>query len=487
MDSHYLIAFCSYFAILALIGYLSYKKQSSDSDFIVGNRSLNFWVIALSAHASDMSSWLFMAFPAAIMVRGIPQIWIAFGLMLGMFMNWQFVATRLRRATEELDCYTLSSFFERRFKDTSGSLRLVTAVMAVFFLCYYLAAGLISLGLLFESIFGINYYFGLAVGASVVMIYTFVGGFITVAWTDLFQALFLMLMILLVPYTAFMSLEHGFDKIYLIAQSKQISFGLIEDYSWESIVTIFMLVFGWGLGYFGQPHIITKFMGIKDASQMNKSKYIGMSWMTIALGGATAVGLVGIGFFADGIDQPQLVFVEMVKQLFSPLGAGFILCGIIAASMSTMDSQLLVCASVISEDLYKKFFNKNAKPGHMLLITRLAVILTAIFALLIAFSRSATVMDTVAYAWSGLGSSFGPLVLAALYSKKANRIGAMAGILIGGGVAATWEWINPLISEIAIMPMIPGVILGTAAIHIGSRLFPVDGGRLYGTTEKVKS
>ena len=480
MDSHYLIAFCAYFTILALIGYLSYKKQSSDSDFIVGNRSLNFWVIALSAHASDMSSWLFMAFPAAIMVRGIPQIWIAVGLMLGMFLNWQFVAARLRRATEELDCYTLSSFFERRFKDTSGTLSIVTAVMAVFFLCYYLAAGLISLGLLFESIFGINYYFGLAVGAGVVMIYTFVGGFITVAWTDLFQAIFLMLMILLVPYTAFMTLEHGFDKISLIAQTKQISFGLVDDYSWESITTIIVLIFGWGLGYFGQPHIVTKFMGIKDATEMNKSKYIGMSWMAIALMGATAVGLVGIGFFPDGMQQPQLVFIEMVKQLFTPLGAGFILCGIIAASMSTMDSQLLVCASVLSEDLYKKLINKNAKPSHMLFVTRLGVLITALFALGISFSRSATVMDTVAYAWSGLGSSFGPVVLAALYSKKANRIGAMAGILVGGFISATWGWLNPMITNVAIMPMIPGVILGTIAIHLFSRLFPVDGGKIYG-------
>lgn len=470
MDSQYLIAFCAYFSILALIGYLSYKKQSSDSDFIVGNRSLNFWVIALSAHASDMSSWLFMAFPAAIMVRGIPQVWIAIGLMLGMFLNWQFVAARLRKATEDLDCYTLSSFFERRFKDSSGSLRLVTAVMAVFFLCYYLAAGLISLGLLFESIFGINYYFGLAVGAGVVMIYTFVGGFITVAWTDLFQAIFLMFMILLVPYTAYMTLDNGFDKIYLIAQTKQISFGLIEDYSWESIATILILIFGWGLGYFGQPHIITKFMGIKNVSEMNKSKYIGMSWMSIALAGAMAVGLVGIGFFPDGIAQPQLVFVEMVKQLFTPLGAGFILCGIIAASMSTMDSQLLVCASVLSEDLYKKLFNKTASPKHMLFVTRLGVIITAFFALGIAFSRSATVMKTVEYAWCGLGSSFGPLVLAALYSKKANRYGAMSGIITGGIIAATWEFINPRLTDINIMPMIPGVILGTIAIHLVSRL-----------------
>jgi sodium/proline symporter len=464
MDIQILVAFIAYFSIISMIGLLSYRKQKTDSDFIVGNRSLNFWVIALSAHASDMSSWLFMGFPAAIMIRGLTQWWIALGLLLGMFLNWQFVATKLRTYTEKLNCYTLSTFFERRFDDTTGIVRTITAIMAVVFLSCYLSAGLIGMGLLLESIFNFDYYTGLTLATIVVVVYTFFGGFITVAWTDLFQALFLLAMIILVPWTAYNSLTHGFETVTAAAKLKQIDLGFIDDYSLESILTILFLVFGWGLGYFGQPHIITKFMGIKHADELRKSKYLGMTWMLAALTGAAAVGIMGIGFFPNGLEKAELIFVLMVKELFSPLGAGFILCGVLAASMSTMDSQILVCASVLSEDLYKHVINKKASPSHLLKISRAGVVLVSLIALLVAFNRNSTVLDTVQYAWSGLGSAFGPLVLAALYSHKANKYGAIAGILVGGLVAGTWNLINFHITAFAIPAMIPGFILSTASI-----------------------
>lgn len=230
MDSQILISFFAYFLILLTIGILSYHKQRNDSDFIVGNRSLNFWVIALSAHASDMSSWLFMGFPTAIMLRGLPQSWIAIGLLLGMFLNWQLIAKRLRIATEKLESYTLSTFFERRFKDSSGIIRILTASMTIFFLSWYLSAGLMSIGMVLESVFHINYYFGLTVATAVVLIYTFVGGFITVAWTDLFQALFLLGVILIVPFVALSHIDGGWHTILATAHSKEISLGLIEDF-----------------------------------------------------------------------------------------------------------------------------------------------------------------------------------------------------------------------------------------------------------------
>lgn len=225
MDIQILIAFIAYFSIICAIGFLSYKKQKTDSDFIVGNRSLNFWVIALSAHASDMSSWLFMGFPAAIMIRGMSQWWIAVGLLMGMYLNWQFVATKLRNLTEKLHCYTLSTFFERRFEDNTGVVRTITAIMAVIFLCCYLSAGLIGMGLLLESLFGFDYITGLTLATIVVMVYTFFGGFVTVAWTDLFQALFLLTMIILVPWIAYQTLDKGYDSIAAIAQSKSITLG----------------------------------------------------------------------------------------------------------------------------------------------------------------------------------------------------------------------------------------------------------------------
>jgi sodium/proline symporter len=468
MNTQIIIAFLAYFSIICLIGFLSYKKQKTDSDFIVGNRSLNFWVIALSAHASDMSSWLFMGFPAAIMIRGMTQWWIALGLLLGMFFNWQFVATKLRIYTEKLNCYTLSTFFEKRFEDNTGIVRTLTATMAVLFLSCYLSAGLIAMGLLLESIFGFDYFTGLTLSTIVVVVYTFFGGFITVAWTDLCQALFLLAMIILVPWTAYNSLTDGYESIVSIARNKQIDLVFIEDFSQQSIMTVLFLVFGWGLGYFGQPHIITKFMGIKNAHELHKSKYIGMTWMLIALAGAAAVGFVGIGFFPEGIDKAELVFVQMVKTLFSPLGAGFILCAVIAASMSTMDSQILVCASVLSEDLYKHIFDKNATPKHLLKVSRIGVILVSLVSLSIAFNRNSTVLDAVQYAWTGLGCAFGPLVLFALYSNKTNKYGAICGILVGGAIAGLWNTFNFYITDYKVPAMIPGFILSALSIYIVS-------------------
>lgn len=470
MDTQIVIAFIAYFIILLSVGYLSYKKQRTDSDFIVGNRSLNFWVTALSAHASDMSSWLFMALPAAIMIRGLTQSWIAIGTLLGMFLNWQFVATKLRTYTEKFNSYTLSTFFERRFKDNSGIIRTITALIAVLFLSCYLSAGLIGMELLFESAFGIDYHTGLTIATVVVVIYTYFGGYITVAWTDMFQALFLLAMILLVPWAAYRTLENGYESIAATAHLKDINLSFFEDFSFESILTILFLVFSWGLGYFGQPHIITKFMGIKDPSKLHKSKYLGMTWMLVALAGAAAVGLVGIAFYSEGLPKPELVFVRMVQDLFSPLSIGFILCGVLAASMSTMSSQILVCASVLSEDLYKYVIHKKASPAHLLTVSRICVIIVSIVSLLIAFYRSSTILEMVHYAWSGLGCAFGPLVLASLYSKKANKYGAMAGILVGGIIAGVWSKINFYVTDYTVPAMIPGFILSTASIFIVSKL-----------------
>ncbi|MGZ3633997.1 MAG: sodium:solute symporter family transporter, partial [Parachlamydiaceae bacterium] len=282
MNSATIIAFFVYIIILLLLGLVCHTRQKSSADFIIGNRSLNFWVIALSAHASDMSSWLFMAFPAAIYLRGIPQVWIGIGLLFGMWMTWQFIAKKLRASTENYDSYTLPSFFEKRFQDTSGAIRTITAVMSIIFLTSYVAAGLMSMGLLLESIFGINYYVGLTVATAVALVYTFVGGFSTIAWIDLFQALFLLAVILIVPFYVFFAIPGGLDTLYQDAITKNVDLNLISSFSLDSILTILFLVFGWGLGYFGQPHIVTKFMGIRNTEELTKSKYVGMTWMTVS-------------------------------------------------------------------------------------------------------------------------------------------------------------------------------------------------------------
>jgi solute:Na+ symporter, SSS family len=461
-------AFIAYFSLLLLVGVFFHKKQVSSADFIMGNRSLNFWLVALSAHASDMSAWLFMAFPESILVLGTPQAWIALGLIIGMFCNWHFVAPRLRTMTEKYNCYTLSSFFEKRFKDKSGTLRLVSAIVMVIFLTYYLSAGLIAMGFLLESIFGINYYLGLTLALLIVIIYTLIGGFTTVAWTDLFQGLFLLVMILIVPLIAFSKIQ-GWDQIATLAEQKSIPLSPLQDMSLNSFITYFLLALGWGLGYFGMPHVITKFMGINSVSEMYKSKWLGISWQIITLAAATSVGLIAIAFFPQGLDKPEMVFVEMVKSLFHPFIGGFILCAVIAANMSTMDSQILVAGSILSEDLYKHFLGRNSSDQSVLWSSRISVILVAIIALLLSFNKSKTIMDTVGYAWSGLGSAFGPLVLMSLYSKTANKKGALAGIITGGLSVMIWPSINSIFTSYKIMPMIPGFFLSLSAIYLISK------------------
>lgn len=469
MNIQVLISFFGYFLLLLAVGIFSRRKLKNSADFIMGNRSLNFWLTALTAHASDMSAWLFMAFPAALYSKGLSQIWIAIGLIVGMFLNWQFVAKRLRIETEKYQCYTLSSYFEKRFQDDSGILRVLTATMSVIFLTAYLSSGLIGMELLFSSLFGIDYYVGLSIATGVVVTYTLIGGFNTIAWTDFVQGTFLMVVIVLVAIMSYFTIP-GWAAVQDTAALKQISLALVPDSSFESIFAIIFLIMSWGLGYFGQPHIITKFMGIKDPAELNKSKYLGMSWQIVSLGAAAAIGLIGITFFKEGLQNPELVFVEMVKELYSPLIGGFILCAFIAANMSTMDSQILVCASNLSEDFYKHLFKQNASPEHLLKISRFAVVLVSLVALGIAFARSTTILSMVLYAWSGLGSAFGPLVLSALYFPKSNRYGAIAGILVGGSLAGFWPALNGYFTSYPVPSMIPGFLGGFFAIYLVSKL-----------------
>jgi len=470
MDFYALAAFLAYFAILLIIGLLAHKKLKSSADFILGNRSLNFWLTALSAHASDMSAWLFMAMPAAILVGGLSQSWIAFGLLIGMFLNWQFVAKKLRQETEKYNSYTLSSYFESRFHDRSGLIRLLTATMALIFLTCYLSAGMIAMGRLFESVFGIDYYIGLTIAMLVVVFYTSFGGFTTIAWVDLFQALFLLVIIILVPILAYLQLPDGLNTVYQAAAVQEIPLGFFQRESIYSYMTTLFLILGWGLGYFGMPHILTKFMGIKNPEEINKSKYLGMSWQIIALIGSVAIGLMGIGFFGDPLENSELVFIDMVKALFHPFSAAFIVCAILAANMSTMDSQILVCGSVLSEDIYKHMFRSYASQKELLLVSRIGVVVISCISLGIAFSNNSSILDAVLYAWSGLGCSFGPLVLVSLYSKHANRSGAIAGIIFGGVTAGIWPLINRHFIEMPIPPMVPGFAASLLSIALFSYL-----------------
>lgn len=464
-----LATFFGYFAVILCIALLSYRKQKSDTDFIIGNRSLNFWLTALSAHASDMSSWLFLAYPALIFTEGVFASWAAIGLTLFMFLNWQFIAPKLRTITEQLGSLTLSAYFETRFGDVSGMLRIVSAIMSVFFFTMYISSGLVAMGELVESLFNLHYNIGISIGLLIVVAYVFMGGYRTVAWIDLFQGFFLLGVIVFIPTYLILHFG-GFEEIMNAVRMKKLSTSLLPDASPTTLWGIFSTAVGWGLGYFGQPHILTKFMGIRKVSEMSKAKYLGISWQAIALTAATLVGLVGIYLFPSGLSNPEHLILNIVKSTLAPFFAGLVLCAILAATTNVMAAQILVIASNLAEDFYKRLIRRNALEKEMLWVSRMSVILIGAIGFTIAFFKVSTIYKLVLYSWSGLGASFGPLLLLSLYMKNVNRYGAFAGILVGGLTAAIWPYFMKLYSW-NFPAIIAGFIFSTITIQGVSYLF----------------
>lgn len=463
-----LVAIACYFALLFLVAFFSYRKSQTSTDFIIGGRSMNFWLTALAAHASDMSSWLFMGYPAVIFTMGVHQAWGGIGLLIFMFLNWKIVAPRVRVATELYNSLTFSSFFENRLTDVSGLIRLFTALMLFVFYTIYISAALVGMGLVLNTLFGLNYNYGVIAGVLIVIPYVFMGGYRTLAWIDLFQGLFLMFVILFVPLFILPKVG-GIHGIQSAISIKHLSSSLFPDYSFKTLLEIVFLTAGWGLGYFGQPHIVTKFMGIKKVTDIVKSQRVGMTWMTLALGAATLVGLVGIAFFKNGLSNSSEVFIEMVKESFPPFLVGFILCAVFAATINAMSSMVLVLSSSLAEDVYKKVINKGATSKDILLVSRLSVIFVSAVAFVIAFAQISSIYNLVFYAWSGLGASFGPLMLFCLYSKKMNKYGAWSGILIGGILAAVWPLFSSLF-PIDVPSLPPAFAASCLAIWLVSKM-----------------
>lgn len=461
-----LIAIGIYVGILFLIGFISYRGHKTADDFIIGGRSLNYWLTAMAAHASDMSSWLFMGFPAVIFTGGLFNSWLAIGLCLFMLLNWLIVAPKIRVQTEQYNSLTFSSFFESHFHDTSGLIRIFTAILSFIFYTIYISAGIVGLGILVNSLFSIEYHLAISVGIFVIVPYLFIGGYTTLAWIDLFQGLFLLLVIVAVPLIALPRVG-GFQGISAAVSAHHLSLSMIPNPSFKSLITILFSICGWGIGYFGQPHIVTKFMGIRQVSHIKKSMMVGMTWQVIALGSATLIGLIGIGYFTQGLHDSELVFVNMVKDLFPSMLTAFILCAVLGATISTMDSQILVLASSLTEDFYKRIFRKTASSKELLWISRLFVLLVAAFSYVIAYFKISTIYSLVFYAWSGLGSSFGPLLIFCLYSKTANKYGAWAGIIVGGVISLIWPLLNKHL-PLDVPTLVPGFLLSSLAIFVVS-------------------
>lgn len=445
-------AFVIYFVTLTSIGIYFYHRNKNASDYIIGNRSLNYWVTAIATQASDMGSWLFLAFPAAIFTNGMFEFWAAIGLITFMFLNWQFIAPKLRYETERYNALTLSTYFSNRFKDTSGTLRVLSALITILFFTFYITSGIVGLGRLFEAAFSIDYSYGILLGLLCGITYTLIGGFLAVAWCDMFQGIFLLIMIILVPLYAYF-IVGGIDAIDMAASAKNISLSLFN--SGTSFLTAIVLAASWGLGYFGQPHILTNFMGIEDPKKISRAKWVGLTWQVLVLTSSAMIGVVGLAFFNESLANPELLFVLMTKQLFFPMLAGFILCAILAATLSTMDSHILVSGSTFAEDLYQQLFRKNAASVELMWVSRAASLTISLVALYVATNNKNSVYNLVNYAWSGVGSAFGPLVITALYSKRVSKEGAIAGMLVGAAVAGMWPYYG-----FNVLPLVPGFFAG---------------------------
>jgi sodium/proline symporter len=456
--------FIIYFIAILLVAFFSYHKQKSDTTYVLGNRSMNFWLTALSAHASDMSSWLFMGYPMIIFTSGLFNIWAAIGLTVFMYLNWHFIAPKVRKATGKMNNLTMSAYFESRFNDNTKIIRTLSAILSFIFYIFYITSGIVGLGLLVESLFGLSYNLGIIAGLLIVVFYVFLGGYITVAWIDLFQGFFLLGIIIFIPILL-LSKIGGFTPIFNAIHVKNLTTSLVPSISIKTFLEIIFISMGWGLGYFGQPHIITKFMGIKKVSEIPKAKYVGISWQILALGGATLLGIIGIYTFPHGLENPQLVVLEIVKTSLNSLFAALILCAILAATTNVMAAQILVVASSIAEDFYKGLFRKKATHQQTLTASRLSVVGVAIIGYIIAYFKISSIYELVLYSWSGLGASFGPLLLTSFYYKKTNRIGAFMGILVGGVSSGIWPLINSKLS-INIPPLIPGFILSLLTIYL---------------------
>ena len=478
------IAFGVYLLVMLLIGFLSMKRTKSSEDYFLGGRSLNGWVAALSAQASDMSGWLLMGLPGAIYALGTGQIWIAVGLCIGTILNWALISSRLRRYTIRAgNSLTLPAFFENRFHDKSKLLRVASSLFIMVFFLVYTASAFSAGAKLFSSVFGLDYIWALAIGAAVILIYTFFGGFLAVCWTDFIQGFMMLIALMVVPFFA-VSVMGGFGETKAVLDSLGTNFlnPFYDNGPPMSAVSIISQL-AWGLGYFGMPHILVRFMAIKNENEVRKSRKVAITWVVISLSAACFLGIIGRSYFQDSLlanGQQENVFINMIQDIFNnhihiPFIGGLLLCAILAAIMSTADSQLLVTASSISEDVYKGVINKKASDKSMLLISRITVLAVSAVAFMIALDPNSSVMGLVSNAWAGFGATFGPVVLMSLFWKRSNFTGAAFGMIAGGLTVILWDYIPlfggaTLAAQTGLYSLVPGFAINLVLMIIVSLL-----------------
>ena len=446
MQAHQTIiaaTFVVYVAAMLVLGLLAWRRTRSLSDYILGGRSLGRWVTALSAGASDMSGWLLLGLPGYAYVAGLESVWISIGLLAGTWLNWRLVAGRLRVATEAAgNALTLPEFLEQHLGDRSRLLRGISAFFILLFFLFYTSSGLVAGGKLFETVFDLPYTSAVISGTTIIIIYTFIGGFLAVSWTDVVQGLLMALALIIVPLTA-LSLSGGWaDVSQHISSINPALLDAFTDNKAQPLSSIAILsLLGWGLGYFGQPHILARFMAARSAAELVPARRIAVIWTTLSLCGATLVGLAGIGYLADPLPaaDSEKVFMHLVAATLHPVPAGICLAAILAAIMSTADSQLLVSSSAMTEDIYKGFFRPDAGDHELVTVGRITVLIVAMLAMLLALQADSQVLDLVAYAWAGFGAAFGPVILLSLYWPRMSAAGAIAGVVTGGVTVVVWK------------------------------------------------
>lgn len=484
-----LITFVAYLLLLVFLSIKAYRRTHNIGDYILGGRKLGPVVTALSVGASDMSGWLLLALPGAIYLMGISQIWIGVGLTIGAYCNWRIVSRRLRIYSQHAsNSLTLPDYFENRFNDKSKILRLVSACVILLFFTFYTASGLVGGAILFESSFGLDYSTALISGAFIIVAYTFIGGFLAVAWTDAVQAV-LMLIALIIAPIAVISGSGGGDAVWQQMQAvNPESTKLFSNISFWGFVSLMT----WGLGYVGQPHILARFMAVENAEKLVAARRIAMSWMLLVLCGSIATGMAGIVYFAEQpLETPETVFIVLSQQLFNPWVAGVITAAILSAIMSTVDSQLLVSSSVISEDFYRVFVRPAAGEKELLMVSRGAVIAIALLALVIASDKESRVLDLVSYAWAGFGAAFGPVIVFSLFWRKMTAAAAIAGMIVGTVTVVVWPnleaWFNLSGDFFELYEIVPGFVLSSVVIVAISLFRPAADQQVLRQFEEVES
>ncbi|MGL5514697.1 MAG: sodium/proline symporter PutP [Sporomusa sp.] len=465
-----LAAFAIYFVAMMSIGIYYWRKEQNMSDYILGGRRLGAWVTSMSAEASDMSGWMLMGLPGYAYVAGLEAGWIALGLILGTWGNWVFIAKRLRQYTQIANnSLTMPDYFENRFKDKSQTLRIISAVFILIFFLIYTSSGFVAGGKLFNTVFGLPYITSMILGAAVVVFYTFLGGFMAVCWTDFIQGVMMFFAILLIPTMAAVMMGGPAATASALSTLNAEMFNPFTSASGQPLSAIAIIsLLAWGLGYFGQPHILVRFMAIRASSELKKATNIAMTWVVLSLIAAVLVGMVGRVYLETPLSGSavETVFLVMTHHLFTSFFAGFILCAVLAAVMSTASAQLLVTASAVSQDFYKALIHKKASQQELVWVSRLTVIVVSVIAVIIGLDPNNFVLDMVSYAWAGFGAAFGPAIIMSLFWNRMTRNGALAGIIVGGITVLVWKQL----ALFGLYEIVPGFILSALSIYVVSML-----------------